>query len=87
MVEVFTALSRKGSQEVAEHSLVIVSLACMAVILTLGHTRGVGGGCGFLSFFLEGKASAPDVSSSCSFIPRVHFESSSVMFSFYDYEI
>ena len=54
MVEVFTALSRKGSQEVAEHSLVIVSLACMAVILTLGHTRGVGGGVWFSEFFPRG---------------------------------
>ena len=52
MVEVFAALSRKGSQEVAEHSLVIVPLALMAVILTLGRTRvggGVGGG--FYEFF------------------------------------
>ena len=30
-----------------------------------------------------GKTSAPDVFSSCSFIPRAHFESSSVMVSFY----
>ena len=50
MVEVFAALSRKGSQEVAEHSLVIVPLALMAVILTLGRTR-VGGGGGFYEFF------------------------------------
>lgn len=40
MVEVSAALSRKGSQEVAEHSLVIVlRLAFVAVILTR-----VGGG-------------------------------------------
>ena len=53
MVEVFAALSRKGSQEVAEHSLVIVPLALMAVILTLGRTRvgGGGGGGGFYEFF------------------------------------
>ena len=37
----------------------------------------------FLSFFLEDKTSAPDVFSSCSFIPRAHFETSSVMVSFY----
>ena len=41
----------------------------------------------FLSFFLEDKISAPDVFSSCSFIPRAHFESSSVMVSFYGYEV
>ena len=52
-----------------------------------------GGGVGmpplkvFLSFLLEDKTSAPDVFSSCSFIPRAHFESSSVMVSFYGYEI
>ena len=53
MVEVFAALSRKGSQEVAEHSLVIVPLALMAVILTLGRTRVGGGGVGggFYEFF------------------------------------
>ena len=37
----------------------------------------------FLTFLLEGKTSAPDVFSSCSFIPRAHFDSSSVMVSFY----
>ena len=41
----------------------------------------------FLSFFLEDKTLAPDVFSSCSFIPRAHFKSSSVMVSFYGYEI
>ena len=41
----------------------------------------------FLSFLVEDKTSAPDVFSSCSFIPRAHFESSSVMVSFYGYEI
>ena len=43
----------------------------------------------FLSFLLEDKTSAPDVFnvfSSCSFIPRAHLESSSVMVSFYGYE-
>ena len=52
MVEVFAALSRKGSQEVAEHSLVIVPLALMAVILTLGRTR-VGGGGGVVDEFFH----------------------------------
>ena len=41
----------------------------------------------FLSFFLEDKTSAPDVFGSCSFIPHAHFETSSVMVSFYGYEI
>ena len=35
----------------------------------------------FLSFFPEDKTSAPDVFSSCSFIPRANFETSSVAFS------
>ena len=37
----------------------------------------------FLSVFLEDKTLAPDVFSSCSFIPRVHFETSLVMVSCY----
>ena len=41
----------------------------------------------FLSFFLEDKTSAPDVFSSCSFIPRADFETSLVMVSCYGYEI
>ena len=41
----------------------------------------------FLSFFLEDKTSAPDVFSSCSFIPCTLFETSSVMVSCYGYEI
>ena len=62
--------------------------------LTLGRTRGEAGGRGgkevaevvtpfkvFLSFFLEDKLSVPEVFSSCSFIPRAHFETSSVMVS------
>ena len=36
-----------------------------------------------LTFLLEDKTSALDVFSSCSFIPCAHFESSSVMVSFY----
>ena len=41
----------------------------------------------FLSFFLEDKTSAPDVFSSCSFIPWAYFETSLVMVSCYGYEI
>ena len=41
----------------------------------------------FLSFSLEDKTSAPDVFSSCSFIPRADFETSLVMVSCYGYEI
>ena len=41
----------------------------------------------FLSFLVEDKTSALDVFSSCSFIPRAHFESSSVMVRFNGYEI
>ena len=40
-----------------------------------------------LSFFLEDKTSAPEVFSSCSFIRLAHFEKSSVMVSFYGYEM
>ena len=40
-----------------------------------------------LSFFLEDKTSAPDVFSSCSFILLAHFEKSSVMVSFFGYEM
>ena len=51
MVGVFAALPRKGSQEVAEHSLVIVlRLAFVAVILT----RVVGGGGGGVFWGLGG---------------------------------
>ena len=41
----------------------------------------------FLGFFLEDKTSAPDVFSSCSFILRAHFETSSVMVRYYGYEL
>ena len=41
----------------------------------------------FLIFFLDGKTSAPDVFSSCLFIPRAHFETILVMVSHYGYEI
>ena len=65
------------------------------VYLTLGRTRGRGGGVndtspplqGFLSFLLEDKTSVPDVFNSCSFILRAHFETSLVMVSCYGYEI
>ena len=56
-----------------------------------GSGGGGGAGCHptkfFLSFFLEDKTSAPDVFSSCSFIPCAHFETSLVMVSCYGYEI
>ena len=57
------------------------------------RTYGGGEGAGFhptkvfLSFFLEDKTSAPDVSSSCLFILWAHFETSLVMVSCYGYEI
>ena len=65
------------------------------VILIFRRTRGRrGGGCHppppqkvFLSFFLEYKTIAPDVFSSCSFIPRADFEMSLVMVSCYGFEI
>ena len=41
----------------------------------------------FLNFFLEDKTSVPDVFSSCSFIPRAHFETSLVMVGCYGYEL
>ena len=41
----------------------------------------------FLSFFLGDKTSAPDVFSSCLFIPHTHFEISSLMVSCYAHEI
>ena len=75
-------------------ALVIFRVKSEVVSFNLGRTRlGGGGRVGmpplklFLSFLLEDITSAPDVFSSCSFIPRAHFESSSVMVSFYGYEI
>ena len=41
----------------------------------------------YLSFYPEDKTSAPEVFRSCLFIPRAHFEASSVMASSYGYEI
>ena len=41
----------------------------------------------FLSFFLRDKTLAPEISSSCSFIPRADFETCLVMVSCYGYEI
>ena len=38
-------------------------------------------------FFLDDKTSAPDVFSSCLFIPRAHFETSLKMVSYYGYDI
>ena len=65
------------------------------IILILRRTRGRrGGGCHpppphkvFQSFFLEYKTIAPDVFSSCSFIPRADFETSLVMVSCDGFEI
>ena len=51
------------------------------------RTYKVGGRGGGLSFFLEDKTSAPDIFSSCSFIPCAHFETSLVIISVYGYEI
>ena len=61
------------------------------ILLTVLRTRGGGGekvrAEVFLSIFLEDKASAPDVFCSCSSITSAHFETSSVMVSFYGYKI
>ena len=48
---------------------------------------GGGGGIGCPPFFLNDKTLAPDVFSSCSFIPSAHFEKRLLMFSYYDYEL
>ena len=40
----------------------------------------------FFIFFLADKTSAPEVFSSCSFIPRAHFETSLMMVSYYGHE-
>ena len=69
------------------HSEILLTFLCK------GGTGGGGGGGGgggaevFLNIFQEDKASTPDVFSSCSFITCTHFETSSVMVSFYGYEI
>ena len=63
--------------------------------LTLGRTRGGGGGGRgifkpsevFLSFSLDKKTSAADTFSRCLFIPRVHFETSLVMVNYYGYKL
>ena len=69
-------------------------MICRSIIVTVDidprtYKEGGGEGCPkvFLSFVIEDKTLASDVFSSCSLIPRTHFESSSVMFSFYGYEI
>ena len=41
----------------------------------------------FRFFFQDDKTSAPDVFSSCSLIPRAHFETSLVMVSYYGYDV
>ena len=59
-------------------------------LLTLGRTMGLIATptLGFSEFSsLEDKTSAPDVFSSCSFIFRAHFETSSEVVSFCGYEI
>ena len=58
-------------------------------VLALGRTRR--DGCHpasevFLSFFLVDKTSVSDISSSCSFIPHAHFETSLVIVSYYGYD-
>ena len=60
-------------------------------VLTLGGTRGEGN-CqtlrGFSEFFPNyDKTSAADAFSSCLFIPRMHFETSLIMVSYYGYEL
>lgn len=60
--------------------------------LTLGRTRGGGADGCHLKFFififlLNDQASAPDVFSSSSFIPRANFKKSLVMVTFYGYDI
>ena len=70
--------------------LVLFSENCCNKKLTLGQTSAEGWMPPpkvFLSFFLEDKTSAPDVFSSYSFIPCAHFNLSSVIISFYGYEI
>ena len=47
----------------------------------MGIREGGGGGSSEF-FFLDGKTSAPEVFSSCLFIPREHFETSLVMVSY-----
>ena len=55
----------------------------MVVVLVWGGGGGQGVvGTPLLRFFLDDKTSAPDVFRRCSFIPRAHFETSSVMVSF-----
>ena len=61
--------------------------ACSRPFNPRTYKVGGGGGGGWLSFFLEDKTSAPDVFSSCSFIPCAHFETSLVIISVYGYEI
>ena len=57
------------------------------ISLTLRCSRGGRGGGGggrfFWFFFLDDRISASEVFCSCSFIPRAHFETSSVMVSCY----
>ena len=56
-------------------------MICLSIVMNVDinprtYKEGRGGGCPevFLSFVIEDKTSAPDVFSSCSLIPRSHFE-------------
>ena len=75
------------------HQEPLKDCALSANFLTLGRSRGGEGGTSwmppprvFLSFLLEDKTLASDVFGSSSFIPRAHFESNSLIVSFYGYE-
>ena len=57
-------------------------------VTKLSGVQGEGGWCHpslevLFIFFLDDKTSAPEVFSSCSFIPRARFETSLVMISYY----
>ena len=58
----------------------------LARILNILDVQGGGNRTLKLCFFLEDKTSAPDVVSSCLFIPQAHIEISSVTVSFYGNE-
>ena len=73
----------------------LVAKRQMHFVLTFGRTSGGWGWVVassdpsevFLSIFLDGKTSAPDVFNRFSFFPRTHFETSLVMVNYYRYEI
>ena len=70
-------LSDKASPTQRKNSRKMIIIHCDYAYPRTYKGRGRGRGKGKLSFFLEDKTSAPDVFSSCSFIPRAHFETSS----------